>query len=256
MNFVKLLGNFKFTTAMEKSIISNMRYTKRGSLPGLSNTTYSKVSERLRNDILSNYFAPGTRLKILDLVKLYNVSQMPIREALQQLQGEGLVVIEQHKGAYVRQINKKFVSNIYDIRRVIEVFMTLESMRSITDGVLKKLWKIQASYEKAAKKRDFDQLLKYNTDFHSTLYQLADNEEAFHLVEGHWQLINSLRMSFGSSQSRTEEVILEHEEILRALEKRDEKALENAASIHCLNAKKDLLTQMDMAEQQALKLAK
>lgn len=102
-------------------------YSRQENASQLSNTTYSKVREQLRHDILSNYFAPGARLKILDLVKLYNVSQMPIREALQQLQGEGLVVIEQHKGAYVRHIDKKFVSNIYDVRRVIEVFMTLES---------------------------------------------------------------------------------------------------------------------------------
>lgn len=233
-----------------------MKSTKRENVSELSNTTYSKVSEQLRNDILSNYFAPGTRLKILDLVKLYNVSQMPIREALQQLQGEGLVVIEQHKGAYVRNIDKKFVSNIYDIRRVIEVFMTLESMRSVTDDVLKKLWKIQANYEKAAKKGSFEQSLKYNTDFHTTLYKLADNREAFQLVEKHWQLINSLRASFGLGKNRTEEIIAEHEAILKALENRDEEALEKAASLHCLNAKKDVLMRMDMMEQEMLRLAK
>jgi len=235
---------------------SGMKYSKQENSAQLSNTTYSKVRERLRNDILSNYFAPGTRLKILDLVKLYNVSQMPIREALQQLQGEGLVVIEQHKGAYVRHVDKKFVSNIYDVRRVIEVFLTLESMRSITDDVLKRLWKIQAGCEKAAKKGNLDQLLKYNTDFHGTLYKLADNEEAFHLVEGHWQLINSLRMSFGFGVSRGDEIIAEHEQILKALEQRDEKALEKAASLHCLHAKEDVLLQMDMVEQRKLVQAK
>lgn len=221
-----------------------MRYSKQEDLSGLSNTTYSKVRERLRNDILSNYFAPGTRLKIHDLVKLYNVSQMPIREALQQLQGEGLVVIEQHKGAYVRQVDKKLVSNIYDVRRVIEVFLTLESLRHITDDVLRKLRKIQQGCEKAVKKGRLDQLLEFNTDFHGTLYKLADNEEAFRLVEGHWQLINSLRLSFGLGAERGAEIVVEHELILRALEKRDEKALEEAASLHCLRAKEDALLQM------------
>jgi len=232
-----------------------MKYPAKAGMPELSNTTYSKVRERLRYDILSNHFAPGTRLKILDLVKLYNVSQMPIREALQQLQGEGLVVIEPHKGAYVRQINKNFVSNIYDIRRVIEVFLTLESMRSVTDEVMRKLRKIQENYVKAARRNHFEQSLKYNTEFHTTLYKLAGNEEAFHLVEGHWQLINSLRITFGFSDSRTEEVINEHEELLKALEARDEKALEQAASVHCLNAKKDLLAQMDKMDQQISKSA-
>lgn len=221
-----------------------MRYSTQEDSSSLSNTTYSKVRERLRNDILSNYFAPGTRLKILDLVKLYNVSQMPIREALQQLQGEGLIVIEQHKGAYVRQVDKRLVSNIYDVRRVIEVYLTLESMRHITDEVLKKLRKIQAGCEKAAKKGKLEQLLEFNTDFHGTLYRLADNEEAFRLVEGHWQLINSLRMTFGFGADRGQEIVNEHEAILRALEKRDEKALEEAANLHCLRAKEDALLQM------------
>lgn len=233
-----------------------MKYSKQEDLSPLSNTTYSKVRERLRRDILSNYFSPGTRLKIMELVKLYNVSQMPIREALQQLQGEGLIVIEQHKGAYVRHIDKKFVSNIYDIRRVIEVFMTLESLRFITDDILKKLWKIQAGCEKAARKGNLEQLLKYNTDFHGTLYTLSDNEEAFNLVQGHWQLINSLRISFGYGVSRGDEIIAEHERILRALEQRDEKALEEAANLHCLRAKEDVLLQMDMIEKQAVSLVK
>src|SRR5690606_19577894 len=139
---------------------------------------------------------------------------------------------------------------------VIEVYLTMESLRSITDDVLKKLWKIQAGCEKATKKGNLDQLLKYNTDFHGTLYKLADNEEAFHLVEGHWQLINSLRMSFGFGVSRGDEVIGEHEEILKALEKRDEKALEEAANLHCLHAKEDVVHQMDLMEQRKLVRAK
>lgn len=233
-----------------------MKHSKQGKLPHLSDTTYSKVREQLRNDILSNHFGPGARLKIIDLVKLYNVSQAPIREALQQLQGEGLVVIEQNKGASVRHIDKKFVSNIYDIRRVIEVFLTLESINSITDDILIKLWKIQKGCEKAAMKGNLEQLLKYNTDFHGTLYKLADNEEALHLVEGHWQLINSLRKSFGLGVTRPKEIISEHEQILRALENRDEKALEEAANLHCLHAKNDVLLQMNLIEQKKVALTK
>jgi len=212
---------------------------------GLSNTTYSKVRERLRKDILTNYFEPGARLKIAELIKLYNVSQMPIREALQQLQGEGLIIIEPHKGAYVRKVDQRFVNNIYDIRRIIEVFLTLESLRFISDDDIKKLSKIQSNYEKAALKNDLENSLKFNTQFHTLIYQLADNEEALRIVEGHWQLINSLRLSYGTGSNRVSEVIEEHRAILNALSLRDVKLLEQAASTHCLNAKKDLITVMN-----------
>ncbi|WP_461533951.1 GntR family transcriptional regulator [Sinomicrobium sp.] len=211
---------------------------------GKVDTTYSKVRECLRRDILSNYFAPGTRLKIAELIKLYNVSQMPIREALQQLQGEGLIIIEPHKGAYVRELDEKFVSNIYDIRRIIEVFLTLESLKKVTDRDIKKLFQTQKNYEKASVKRDVESMLKCNSQFHTTLYQLADNDEALHIIEKHSQLINSLRLSYGFEGNRVEEVIVEHREILEAISLRDEKLLEKAATSHCLNAKANLLAAM------------
>jgi|SRR5690606_28302402 len=211
---------------------------------GKVDTSYSKVRELLRRDILSHYFPPGNRLKIAELIKLYNVSQMPIREALQQLQGEGLIVIEPHKGAYVREFDEKFVSNIYDIRRVIEVFLTMQSLKSVTDKDIKKLEQIQKNYEKSSSKGDLEGILKYNSQFHNTFYRLADNEDALQIIEKHSQLINSLRSSYGFGGNRVDEVIFEHREILKALALRDEKLLEKAAISHCLNAKKDLLKAM------------
>lgn len=222
-----------------------MKFPGKNDNSDMTNTTYSRVREQLRYDILSNKFAPGSRLKILDLVNLYNVSQMPIREALQQLQGEGLVVIEQHKGAYVRQINRKYISDIFDIRRVLEVYLTLESSKFMTDELIQRLRKIQGNCVIAANKNDYKTLLKHNEQFHTLIYKTGNNEEAFRLLEGRWQLINSLRLSYGFNETRTVEIIDEHEAILKALEQKNEAALERAANAHCLRAKKDLLTRLE-----------
>jgi len=210
----------------------------------LSNTIYSKIREQLRKDILFRRFEPGRRLKIAELTNLYNVSQMPIREALQQLQGEGLIIIEPHKGAYVRKVDREFVSNIYDIRRVIEVFLTQQSLRSITDKDIHQLEKIQQYYERAVAKEDVGALLNYNKQFHTAIYKLAHNEEAMRIIEGHWQLINGLRLSFSPKADRMKEIIQEHRDILQALSARDEALLTSAAVTHCLKAKADLLGEM------------
>ncbi|MBL8228105.1 MAG: GntR family transcriptional regulator, partial [Bryobacterales bacterium] len=69
---------------------------------GLGDPVYLRVRERLRADILSGRFGPGERIKIAELSKRYGVSQMPVREALQMLQGEGLITIAPNKGASVR----------------------------------------------------------------------------------------------------------------------------------------------------------
>lgn len=218
--------------------------TQSDSLNQLANPTYSRVREKLREDILTGYFISGERLKIAELVKRYNVSQMPIREALQQLQGEGLLIIEPNKGAHVRKVDQHFMENIYEIRQVIEVYLTVKCVQSLKEKDLKILNQIQSSYEKAASNEDYSACLQLNRRFHSTLYEAADNPEGLQILERHWQLINTLRLTYGFGTRRTKEVIEEHRAILAALENRDAKAVEKAATLHCINAKSDMLSQM------------
>ena len=93
---------------------------KNGSTDTLSNTIYSRVTDDLRRAIVSGDFESGERLKMVDLIQRFGTSQMPIREALQQLQGEGLITIIPNRGAQVKIIDHDFVSNIYDLRVAIE----------------------------------------------------------------------------------------------------------------------------------------
>ncbi|MBB5437995.1 DNA-binding GntR family transcriptional regulator [Pedobacter sp. AK017] len=214
------------------------------SLGQLADPTYSRVREKLREDILSGYFISGERLKIAELVERYKVSQMPIREALQQLQGEGLLIIEPNKGAHVRKVDKQFLESIYEIRQLIEVYLTVKCIENLKQKDLKLLNQIQKSYESAAAKEDYTICLQLNRRFHSTIYELANNSEGLQILEKHWQLINTLRLTYGFGSRRTAEVIEEHQAILLALESRNPAAVETAASVHCVNAKADLLAQM------------
>lgn len=221
----------------------------KGKLPSdstsqLADPTYSRVREKLREDILSGYFVSGERLKIAQLVERYNVSQMPIREALQQLQGEGLLIIEPNKGAHVRKVDKQFLENIYEIRQLIEVFLTVKCLENLQEQDLKQLNQIQKKYEAAAAKEDYTTCLQLNRRFHSTIYELANNTEGLQILEKHWQLINTLRLTYGFGSRRTAEVIKEHKAILKALESRNPAKVEAAAAIHCIHAKSDLLRQM------------
>lgn len=214
------------------------------SLSQLADPTYSRVREKLREDILSGYFISGERLKIAELVARYKVSQMPIREALQQLQGEGLLIIEPNKGAHVRKVDQQFLESIYEIRQLIEVYLTVKCIDNLQERDLKLLNQIQKSYESAAAKEDYTTCLQLNRRFHSTIYELANNSEGLQILEKHWQLINTLRLTYGFGSRRTTEVIEEHQAILRALERRNPAEVEIAASVHCINAKADLLAQM------------
>ena len=81
----------------------------------LRNTIYRRITDSLRMAIVTGEFEPGQRLKMSDLIQRFGTSQGPIREALQQLQGEGLIKIKPHRGAQVRSIDRQFISDIYRI---------------------------------------------------------------------------------------------------------------------------------------------
>ncbi|TXK71270.1 GntR family transcriptional regulator [Paenibacillus sp. N3.4] len=208
----------------------------------LNETTYSRVRDKLREDILSGEFKPGVRLRIVDLSNRYGVSQMPIREALQQLQGEGLVSLLPHKGASVREVNEKFVSDMYDIRMAIETMLVYNGVSYMKDSDYNRLVAIQEQYEKAAEDGDLLLCLKLNESFHKIINNLAQNPEAIRIIDRHWGLIDSMRQIFGSN--RGTDISNDHRMLLEALKNRDAEAAANIARDHVIKAKQDLITRM------------
>jgi len=216
---------------------------------GIADPVYLRVRERIRTDILSGRFQPGARIKIADLSKRYGVSQMPVREALQMLQGEGLVTIAPNRGASVRAVDERFIRNMYDIRGALEVLLVRRSARAISESDIFRLHSIQGRYEESAHGGDFEACLRYNKQFHHVIYTCADNTEALEMLERHWGLIDSLRGRYGFGSGRLVEIISEHRQLLRALDQRDEKLAEKVAFDHCEHAKEDLLSQTRAAAQ-------
>ncbi|MGH9847386.1 MAG: GntR family transcriptional regulator [Blastocatellia bacterium] len=210
----------------------------------LSDTTYARVREKLREDILAGVFEPGVRIKITDLSQRYGVSQMPIREALQQLQGEGLVTIAPNKGASVRSVDEKFISNIYDIRGALEAMLVQRAVAAITDAEVKKIEAIQTEYEAAQEKHDTKALLDCNQQFHHAINVLAQNPEALEMLNRSWGLIDFLRQKYKFGPNRLAAITSDHRNLLKALKRRDADAAERLAKKHCEMAKADLISQM------------
>src|SRR6201991_5320042 len=76
--------------------------------------------ELIRDDIVSGRLRANERLKVADLAERHGTSTNPVREALQQLRGEGFVVMEPNRGARVRPIDEEFIRDIYEIEMLIE----------------------------------------------------------------------------------------------------------------------------------------
>jgi DNA-binding GntR family transcriptional regulator len=203
---------------------------------GLRSTTYHRVHQAILADIVNGSFKPGTRLKIAELCKRYDLSAMPIREALQQLQGEGIVVISPNKGASVRPIDKAFVTDIYDVRGALYSIIYRDAIQTATTALDTKLVDIQTRFDDAMRDNQINRCRDYNLQFHATIEAECHNREVVQLIAKYSNLTQSLRDLFGYDLARLENISQEHWRILKAFQNRDVDAAVKAAKEHSFSA--------------------
>ena len=101
---------------------------------GSSRSKKELVIENLRNAILNRELIPGTRLVIEDLAKQLGVSPIPVREALQQLDADGYVVIEPYLGAKVAPIESESVIEVFSLLETMEVVSGRAACQHMSDS--------------------------------------------------------------------------------------------------------------------------
>ncbi len=212
---------------------------------GLADPIYARICQRIRSDILSGELAPGQRLKISDLIKRYKVSQMPIREALQQLQGEWLVTISPNRGACVRQVDAAFIGHMYEIRGVIEGLLARRCAESAGEEDIAALSALEAECEAHAAREDLPATLAANKEFHGKIYQIAGNPVATELLNRHFGLLQALRKIYGVGPRRFERLVEQHRHLMDAIRRHDAATAAEAGALHCESARDDLLARLD-----------
>ncbi|MBZ9894366.1 GntR family transcriptional regulator [Mesorhizobium sp. B2-2-4] len=208
-------------------------------LPGVP--AYAAIRDFIRAEILSGRLAAGTRLTTGSLVQRFNLSQMPVREALQALEGEGLVTILPHRGATVLSLDAGRVANIYDLRTAIEVLLVRSSLPNMTNSTMAKLVALHEELAAAAERRDVHTVFELNLRFHDLLYFHADNPEARGIYDRFAKLLGTLRGRYGYSEARMFDMVEEHERILQALRNQELARLITLVRDHANGAKADLV---------------
>ena len=149
-------------------------------------TSADQATEALRIDILSGKFAPGDRLIEAKLSDRLSVGRGPIREALRRLETEGLVKIEAHKGATVRQISRKFIRNMFEIRELLEGLAARLTAKRIHRGANLRAFEQGLATIGEAPKRSRGPLgLSENQRFHQLIVDISGNED---LVSSSYQM--------------------------------------------------------------------
>jgi DNA-binding GntR family transcriptional regulator len=211
----------------------------------MENKTASvEICDRIREDIVSGALPFGSRLTLHRLASRYATGDMPVREALRQLQGEGLVVQTPNCGARVRAVDVDFVRNIFDLRIVIESMLARRAAERIKQKHLAALDAVQADLERCIATRDFAGALAANRTFHRIINEVAGNPEASALLDRHWRLIAALWNVYGYGEERAAAVISDHQQMLKAFATHDTDVAACLAMAHAAKAKQELIARM------------
>ncbi len=183
-------------------------------------TTPDLIADSLREAILTGAFQDSEILSQVELARHFGVSRVPVREALRQIQAEGLISVEAHHRVRITGLTIERVNEIFDMRSILETHLLQRAFPHIDAARLKRLDEINNGM---ASLRDHRTWLQRNRDFHKALYEPSEAQMTMTLVE---QLAarneRYLHLwSAGRGVQRPSEAQNEHHEIVVALRRRD-----------------------------------
>lgn len=131
-------------------------------------TVKSTLVENLRDEILLGELVPGQHIRLEEIAARFDVSTMPVREALRDLEAEGMVTIFPHRGAVVTQLSSDDLRDIYDVRAVLEEMATRLAVPHMTEAIFDQL--LSCVEQMDSHLGELVTLVKLNHEFHITLY--------------------------------------------------------------------------------------
>ncbi|MCC6945829.1 MAG: GntR family transcriptional regulator, partial [Thermomicrobiales bacterium] len=154
-----------------------------------------RVVESLRDAIGSGALKPGQRIVEQDLAEQLAVSRLPIREAIRQLEYEGLLESIPHKGAVVATVSERDIRELFSLRDALETLAAgLVAQRASPDEV-NQLQVIVDQMREQSERRDFERLFEIDTEFHTQLCAFSQHGRLvkhWNLVYGQWRALDSL----------------------------------------------------------------
>ncbi|HEY8344512.1 MAG TPA: GntR family transcriptional regulator [Bacillota bacterium] len=206
-----------------------------------SNTGYlrDKAYKMIKDMIINCQLTPGEPISEIDLMKTVGASRTPIREALNKLEHENLVIIYPKRGVFVTGISIKDIIDIYTIREVVEPLAAKLATSNIDLKELDRFYKIYADPEH---QYTLEEHIKVDRDFHSLVARSTNNQLLEQILlriydqNSRIRILSKLRV-----KERHEEARQEHFELVKGFMDRDAERVEEVMKRHIANGKKTAL---------------
>ncbi len=193
------------------------------------------VFDTLREAIIMGEIPPGTRMMEEHLAEKLEVSRTPIREAIRQLEREGLVEIAPRRGAYVAGMSPKDCHEVLEIRAALEGLTTELAAQRATKEEVQRLEEIVERFFLHAQHKDIQGLIQEDTAFHEVIYQASRNKRLLQMINGLRDQVQRFRITYISHLDRVHELAQEHQKILEYIAKGDAKHARDIAEHHVRN---------------------
>lgn len=180
---------------------------------GLAPSASETIAKHLREAIISGHFAEDEPIRQDDIARLFNVSKIPVREALKRLEAEGLVLFQRNKGAVVTRISEPELAQMFEVRVLLEVQAIRLAVPNMTEATFAQAESICQAF---LGELDVGRWAELNWQLHTCLYEPAQRPFLVSLIRSiHDKLERYLRMQMSLSEGK-ERADHEHRDIIAA----------------------------------------
>lgn len=204
-------------------------------------TKHRFAYDQIKESILTGSLRPGDRLNIRNLAERFGISEIPVREAIKQLEAEGLAIVVPHVGATVKPFSAADVIELYQILAILEPTVTALAVPHFDEAALKRLAEVGEAMDAAMVEPDVEAYGRLNRDFHFAIYSACPNRRLQALVHHLWEHAARYRAVFKLVPRHAEQSHREHHEIIDAILLGDAREAEQAMARHRRHVMESLL---------------
>jgi DNA-binding GntR family transcriptional regulator len=195
---------------------------------------HEQIREAILNSIVNGEFRPGDRIVESAVARRLQVSQATVREALRVLEQLGIIVTQRNRGAFVRQLTRRDVVEMYEMRALLEGYAARMAVARLTDDKLAQLEQLIHEMVSLAESGDLRAMISRDVEFHATIVELADNS----LLTRLWSNVNPYWWTYtavsGLLELSSVDIARRHFAVVEALRQRDQDLAEIAMQGHLL----------------------
>ena len=209
----------------------------------MSSVNSIRITKKIEEAILSGRLKPRERLVEMDLISQFGVSRTVIREALKRLEARGLIRTTPYRGAVVADLTTEEIDEIYFIRAELEKIAARLVLTHITPKEIQNLKKVSKEVERHLREKTH-QMIEMDSEFHRMIFRACRNNYLYNMIDYLRTKVHIVRFNAWSLPHRVEQSIVEHREMIKAIENRNLSQLEKLIVKHLTISKKSYMSQL------------